>query len=109
MTSKIPPRVVLRRRAPSLPGPPRHARRRLACAGPLEHVAYIAMPVLDRSAEIGVTGARPRHGWPGIAGLRLRLGRHGVLPIRKVAIGDGERQRGAERVAMPNAACDHGP
>src|SRR3990172_10257986 len=67
------------------------------------------MPVLDRSAEIGVTGARPRHGWPGIAGLRLRIGRHGVLPIRKVAIGDGERQRGAERVAMPNAACDHGP
>ena len=42
----------------------RDARRRLARAGALEHVAHVVVAVLHEPGEVGVAGARTRHRRP---------------------------------------------
>ena len=77
-------------------------RRRVARARALERVADVVVAVLEHSREIGVAGARQRHGLRALAvWLALGLpGAHPPRPVLVVEIADDERQRRSERVRL---------
>src|SRR5689334_18063164 len=82
-----------------------HARRRLSRARSFEHVADVAVTVFHRSREVGMAWARSgdfllRHAYLG------RGDAHRRLPVLPVAVGDRERDRGAERQSPANAGDD---
>ena len=79
------------------------ARRRLAGARALEHVAQVGGPVLERAGEVRVP--RPRVAQPSALARRvgLRLRRHHVLPVLVVAVADQQRHRAAQRPAVAHA------
>ena len=75
----------------------------LARARPLERVADVVVAELERAGEIGVTRTRERDGGRALAG-GLALGRpraHSPGPVLVVAVPDDERERRAEREAVP--------
>ncbi len=79
------------------------ARRRLARAGALEHVAHVGEVVLPDAHEIRMAGPRQVH--LGDVGLdRVRV--HPLLPVRVVAVGDLQGDRPAERRAVAHARRD---
>ena len=81
----------------------RHPGRGLAGARALEHVADVGVAVLEEPREVGVAGPRRVHLLDlGVDGPRV----HPLLPVRVVAVGDQERDRAAERAAVPDARAD---
>ena len=83
-----------------------HPRRGLAGARALEDVADVGEPVLLGADEVRMAGARQVH--LGDLGLdRPRV--HPLFPVGEVAISDRERDRPAERAAVPDPAGDLGP
>ena len=81
----------------------RHARRGLARARALEHVAHVGEAELPDAGEVGVAGAREVH--LGHVGLdRPRV--HPLLPVGVVAVGDLEGDGAAERAAVADAGGD---
>ncbi len=77
--------------------------RGLARARPLERVANVVVAELERAGEIGVTWTRERDSGRALAGC-LALGRPGAHPpgpVLVVAVPDDERERRAEREAVP--------
>src|SRR5439155_23432689 len=83
----------------------RHARGRLARARALEDVADVVVAVLHGAGQVGV--ARPRARDLLLLGARLgRADRHRGFPVLPVAVGDGERDRAAERRAPADARED---
>ena len=83
-----------------------HGRVPGAC--PLERVADVGEAVLEHAREIGVPGPRQRHRLLALPG-RLALGRpraHPPRPVLVVAVADDERERRAERAAVPEAGVD---
>ena len=82
-----------------------HARRRLARAGALEHVADVGVAVLPGADEVGVPGPRQVH----LGHLRVDRPRaHPLFPVRVVAVGDLQRDRAAERAPVADAGRDEG-
>ena len=78
----------------------RDARRGLTRRGALEHVAGVVEAVLLHADEIGVAGPRLAElllGHPG-------SGRHLFLPLRPLGVVDHDRDRRAERGAVPDPA-----
>ena len=79
--------------------PARDARRGLACAGAFEHVAHVGETVFHDAGEVRMTG-------PGQMDLldrrvdRPRI--HPLLPIREVPVRDAQRDRAADRRAVPD-------
>src|SRR4029077_14891880 len=71
----------------------------------LKRVAYVVERVLLHAREIRVAWARQRHGLRPLAGrLALRRpGAHAVRPVLVVAVAHDERERRAERAALPEA------
>ena len=81
------------------------ARRGLARARALEHVAHVGEAELPDAGEVGVARAREMH--LGHVGLdRPRV--HPLLPVGVVAVGDLERDGPAERAAVADAGGDLG-
>src|SRR5581483_6747021 len=76
--------------------------RRLPSTGLLEHVPDIAMAVLDRANEVGMTG--PRTGDDLFGRDRPRLGGHHVLPVLPILVRDEEADGVTERLALAHAA-----
>ena len=95
-------------RSEQLPGDGacRDARRGLARARALEHIANVGAVVLDGARQIGVPGTRPRHDRPDRSGgacRRLILGMHRLLPVLPVLVADQQRDRRAQRFARSHA------
>ena len=88
----------------------RHPRGRLPRAGPLQHRPGVGVPELLHPGQVGVTGPRPgQRRVPGLAVQRRRVhrvGRHDRLPLRPFGVRDPDRDRAAERAAVPDAAGD---
>ncbi len=79
------------------------ARRGLAGAGALEHVADVREAVLLRPGEVGVPGTRQ----VGLLDLGVdRPGVHPLLPVRVVAVRDQHGDRASERLAVAHARAD---
>ena len=79
--------------------------RSLAGARPLERVARVGEPVLERAREVGVPGPRQRHRLRPLA-RGLALGRpraHPPLPVGVVAVADDQGERRPERAAVTQA------
>ena len=77
----------------------RDARRGLACARALEHVANIGAVVFDGARKVGMSRTRPRDDGPDRAGRarrRLILGVHRLLPVFPVLVADQQRDGRAE-------------
>jgi hypothetical protein len=83
----------------------------LARGGSLQGVADVVVAVLEGAGEVGVTGARPRESLPATGGADLvdvvaRFGVHRVDPLGPLGVVDHDRDRGAERGAVADAAED---
>ena len=79
--------------------------RRVPRRGALERVPDVVEVVLLDTGEVGVAGARKRHGLRALS-LRLALRRpraHPPRPVLVVAVPDDERQRRPERAAVAQA------
>jgi len=82
--------------------------RRLARAGPLQHRAGVGEAVFLHPGQVRVSRAWP--GQRGVAGLGVqdfgvnRVGRHDRFPLRPLGVGDPDRDRPAERAAVPDPA-----
>ena len=81
------------------------AGRRLAGAGPLEHVARVLEAVLEEPREVGVAGARQVDLLDPLPALPRT---HPLDPVLVVAVGDEQRDRAAERPAVADAGADLG-
>src|SRR5690606_25120521 len=82
---------------------------RLACAGPLEHVARLREVVLLHAHEVGVARTRPGEGRtaPLREGRRVdRRRRHDVDPARPLRVADAQRDGAAHRAPEADAARD---
>ena len=85
----------------------RHPRGRLPRAGPLQDGAGVIEAVLLHPGQVRVP--RPRPGQRRVPGLAVqlarghRVGRHDRLPLGPFGVGDPDRQRAAERAAVPDA------
>ena len=73
-----------------------HARRRLACAGALQHIAGVTMPELQCAAQIDMARTRAGDNLPVVK--RPRLRRHLVHPHLVVAVLDHQRHGRPQRV-----------
>ena len=78
-------------------------RRRLAGARALEHVADVGEAVLVEAGKVGMA----RAGQMGLLHLGVDRPRvHPLLPVRVVAVGDEDRHRAAQRLAVPDPRAD---
>src|SRR3954453_3556589 len=86
----------------------RDDRGRVTRAGAFECVADVGQPVLERAGEVRMPRPRQRHRLHALArGLAVgRPGAHPPAPVLVVAIPDDERERRAERPAVPQAGED---
>ena len=85
----------------------RHAGRCLAGARALQDVPCITPTVLEQADEVGVSRSRKQDATQlFLVGVRLRLHRHGDLPVLVIPIGNHDRDRGADRLAEAHAGDD---
>src|SRR5205814_8918809 len=81
----------------------RDARRGLARARTLDHVADVLVTVLERSGKVRVSRPQPRHR---VRRLGDRRHAHDALPVHGVAVRDPHGDRRAGGPSLPEAAGD---
>ena len=91
-------------------GAGRDPSRRLARAGPFQHIPHVGVAVLEDAGQVGMARSRERHGLPAPAvllelGLVDRPRAHRRRPVPVVAVLDEERERASQRAAVTQAGA----